>query len=208
MTDLLLIRHGEAQRNQDGILLGWSAGVLTGTGVRQARSLAACLTQWSGPVTAIYSSPLQRAWATAQPIAAALELPPQPLDSLREMNFGQATGLTADQVAVLWPKVYARWQQRDDLGFRFPGGERRDEFLTRVAGAVNAILTRHPGQETVAVVAHGGSIRAALAHLLPQSLHTWWEHSLDNGSITWLRVLNGSTELVALNQQPDREMGC
>ena len=208
MTDLLFIRHGETERNQAGILLGWSAGTLTQAGERQARDLAACLAIWPNPVTALYTSPLQRAWATAQPIARALDVPAQPLDSLREMNFGQATGLTLKQVAVLWPDVYARWQRRDDLHFRFPGGERRADFLARVAGAVDAIVDRHPGEQTVALVAHGGSIRAALAHVLPQPLHTWWKHAFDNGHITWLRVVNTVGELVCLNQTPNRQAGC
>jgi broad specificity phosphatase PhoE len=208
VTDLLFIRHGEAEWNRAGILQGWSAGKLTQVGQRQARDLAACLAGWSSRVTALYTSPLQRAWATAQPIASALGVPAQPLDSLREMNFGQATGLTLEQVAVLWPDVHARWQQRDDLQFRFPGGERRAGFLDRVAGAVDAIVDRHPGEQTVALVAHGGSIRAALAHLLPQPLHTWWKHAFDNGHITWLRVLSRGAELVSLNQTPNRQAGC
>ncbi len=208
MTDLLIIHHGEAEQDQAGVLLGWSAGRLTQAGERQARDLAACLSTWPDPVTAVYASPLQRAWATAQPIARALEVPAQPLDSLREIDFGQATGLTLDQVAVLWPKVYARWQQWDDRDLRFPGGERRAAFLARVGGAVDAILSRHRNGTTVAIVAHAGSIRAALAHLFSQPASTWWENKFDSGHITWVRVMNGAAELVRLNQPPGRQAGC
>jgi alpha-ribazole phosphatase/probable phosphoglycerate mutase len=119
---------------------------------------------------------------------------------LREINFGQVSGLTEEGFRQAMPTVYAHWQERDDLTFQFPGGEQRHAFLRRVGRALDEIVTRHP-KEQVGVVAHGGTIRAGLAHLFPKTMTTRWAYALQNASLTHVRIGKGQNELVVLNDR-------
>jgi broad specificity phosphatase PhoE len=119
-------------------------------------------------------------------------------DGLKEINFGQVSGLTAESFETTMPEVYARWLDRGDLSFQFPGGEQRLAFYRRVGDALEEIVARHP-RDTVAVVAHGGTIRAGLACLLPDTMSDWWGYALENASLTHVRAVDGATELIILN---------
>jgi broad specificity phosphatase PhoE len=198
MTDLLLIRHGQAPHNVHGRWEGWGSTPLTKEGKRQAEALSRRLGSWMPPITRLYASPLNRAWQTAQPIAHRLGLGAIAHKGLREIDFGQVSGLTEDGFRASMPQAFAQWQDRADLTFRFPGGEQRRAFFQRVARALDEIVGRHPG-ETVAVVSHGGALRAGLAHLLPDTMADWWGYALENGSLTHVRIGNSCSHLVALN---------
>lgn len=198
MTELLLIRHGQAPHNVQGRWEGWGATPLTEEGKRQAEAVSCRLGSWMPPISCLYASPLNRAWQTAQPIAQRLGLEAIAHDGLQEIDFGEVSGLTLEAFRESMPDVYARWQDRTDLTFRYPGGEQRQGFFQRVARALDEIVGRHPG-ETVAVVSHGGALRAGLAHLLPDSMTDWWGYALDNASLTHVRTGNRGNHLVALN---------
>jgi broad specificity phosphatase PhoE len=198
VTDLLLIRHGEAAHNLDGRWEGWSSIPLTEKGCRQAEALARRLATWSSPITCLYASPLLRAWQTAKPIARALGLVPIAEDGLREIDFGRVSGLTLEGFRRSMPEVFARWQDRTDLTFQFPDGEQRRAFYRRVGHTLDGIAARHPGRQ-VLVVAHGGTLRAGLAHLFPDTMGDWWTYDLDNASLTHIRIDDGTKSLLTLN---------
>jgi broad specificity phosphatase PhoE len=198
MTEILLIRHGQTHANTTGHWQGWSDPPLTATGHAQAEAVARRLAAERGQIAALYTSPLRRAMATAQAIAAALNLQPTPIDQLKEIHFGQLEGVTLQDMEARYPHLYARWQDRTDMTFRWPGGERRADFFARAAHACQHILARHLDSKVV-IVAHGGTIRACLAHLLPRQLGQWWTYSLDNGGLTRVRVAENETRLLVLN---------
>jgi alpha-ribazole phosphatase/probable phosphoglycerate mutase len=127
-----------------------------------------------------------------------LGLTPIPHDGLCEINFGQVSRLTEDEFRLTMPEIYGRWKERADLTFQFPDGEERFAFLRRVGRALDEIVARHP-REQVGVVAHGGTIRASLAHLIPEMMADRWAYSLHNASLTHVRVGEGQNELVVLN---------
>ena len=198
MTDLLIVRHGQASHNLAARWEGWGDSPLTPLGRRQAEAVAHRLAACSPPVARLYVSPLPRARQTAEPIARRLGLSETPHNGLREIDFGQVAGLTQEMFAQTMPQVYARWLNRRDLTFQFPGGEQRLAFYRRVGRALDEIIERSAGQ-TVVVVAHGGSIRAGLAHLFPETMQDWWAYRLDNASLTHIRVDGEDKTLVVLN---------
>lgn len=198
MTDLLLIRHGQATHNLDGRVVGWESAPLTEEGRNQAQALARGLARWSPPVAHLYTSPQQRARQTAKPIARALKVTPVLDDRLREIDFGQVSGLTMDGFRQTMPEVYARWEDRGDLSFQFPGGEQRLAVFQRIAQALDEIVARHP-VEPVAVVSHGGTLRAGLAYLFPETLSDWWAYVLGNASLTHVHAGTGRKALITLN---------
>jgi probable phosphoglycerate mutase len=198
VTDLLLIRHGQATHNLEGRWEGWGPTPLTPQGRRQADALAHRLDSWVPSIRVLYTSPLCRARQTAEPTARLLGLTPVLCDDLREVNFGQVSGHTLDSFRDSMPEVCGRWQDRSDLTFQFPGGEERLAFFQRVGGALDEISAAHPGAQVV-VVAHGGTLRAGLAHLFPDTMSDWWAYALDNGSLTHVRMDRTGRALLLLN---------
>jgi broad specificity phosphatase PhoE len=137
MTRLVLCRHAKAG-NAD-----------------EANELGAALA--SVPFKAVYTSPLERALATSRAVAVQHGLDPVEVADLREIDFGDVEGLEFDQLsAELQAGLLG-----EPLTVRFPGGETYGELRERVCRALVEIVERHAG-ETVAIVTHAGSIRAAL----------------------------------------------
>ncbi|MGQ9456928.1 MAG: histidine phosphatase family protein [Anaerolineae bacterium] len=198
LTHLLLVRHGESEANRQGIWQGDTDGTLSPLGHLQAMLVAERLAEWEPPVQRLYTSPLRRAMQTAQAIAQRLGLDLAIHPDLREIGVGQVSGLTMEEFAQRFPDVYTRWLDKEDLDFTWPGGERRRAFFQRVGRAVGEILARHAG-EAVALVTHGGTIRAAVASLLGPRGAPWWSYEAENASITYLTVrATGEADLVLL----------
>jgi len=198
-TDLLFVRHGESVANRRGVWQGSSEGDLTSLGLRQAELVAARLVAWESSIGRLYSSPLRRAWQTAEAIAQRLGLEIVADSGLGEIDLGEVNGLSVEEFAARFPELYAQWQDRSDLSYTWPGGEERRAFFQRVRGAVDEIVRRHAG-ETVVLVTHGGTIRAALAGLVGGAWEAWWTYGMDNASISHARVEpGGGPEILSVN---------
>jgi len=198
VTDLILVRHGQATHNLEGRWEGWGSTPLTDTGQRQAEAVAQRLAEWCPPILNLYTSPILRARQTAAAIAHHLGLEAIKHDGLREINFGQVSGMNLDEFRDTMPDLYDRWQDRSDTTFRYPQGEQRLAFFQRVGEALDDILAQHAGDQ-VAVVAHGGTIRAGLAHLFPDTMSDWWTYPLRTASISHVRVNSGGNVLLSLS---------
>jgi broad specificity phosphatase PhoE len=159
---------------------------------------------------AIYSSDLQRAWETAGAVGAALDLAPLPLPALREINVGDWSGLTSAEVRAQEPEMYARYQSGEDVARG--GGERFLDLYTRVVAAVEQLADQQPGR-TLALVTHGGPVRALLMHAARDKASLDVRHvHIGNTSITlligdragWeLGPINDMAHLAASPQAPD-----
>src|SRR2546425_2921355 len=104
VTELLLVRHGETDWNREGRFQGHADPPLNDLGRKQAAELAATLA--GEEVTAVYASPLRRAFETAELIASARGLRPVPVEALREVDVGSWQALAPAQVAArLSPRV-------------------------------------------------------------------------------------------------------
>ncbi len=90
-TRLILVRHGQTEANREFRYIGVRDDALTEHGQAQARELAEALSML--PIAAIYSSPRQRAYHTASPIAARHGLTVKVMDALCEGDFGTWEGL-------------------------------------------------------------------------------------------------------------------
>jgi broad specificity phosphatase PhoE len=159
---LYLVRHAATDEWAAGRCCGRTDVALSAEGRRSAGRLAAAFADLG--VAAVYSSPLRRAVATAEPIAAAAGREVAPCDGLAEIDFGTFEGRTLDEIALAEPELYARWMTVPTT-VRFPGGESYADVRDRAVAAARAIVRRHPGQAAVAV-AHGGPIRAVLGTAL------------------------------------------
>ncbi len=82
-----------------------------------------------------------------------------------------------------------------------PGGESFAQMQARVAPALEACCERHAGEDVV-VVAHGGSIRAMLAHVMGLSAHQALTFSIRNLALTRIEKHGGDWRVQSVNEDP------
>lgn len=198
MTKLVLVRHGQTDANARRIWQGWTESPLSALGVKQAEATARHLAAIGERFDHLVSSPLQRAHHTAQILGQAIGLLPTVDQRLKEMGFGEIEGLTFEEFEARYPEVHRQWLERSDLSFTWPGGESRAGFHRRVQRAAKEILNRHQGKKIV-LVAHGGTLRAILAHLFPEELGQWWSYGLGNCSLTRIDWTANGPQLAMLS---------
>ncbi len=179
MKQILLIRHGQTDWNADGRWQGHEDIPLNTNGLEQAQALAFHLKDH--PITAIYSSDLQRAQQTAAPLAQTLGLTVKTDPRLRELNLGTYQGMTTSEISSQYPAEAAKMRE-DYLGFPFPQGESRRMMQMRALEAFREIVANEAAPE-VAIVAHGGTIRVLLMALFADNEGVR-RQSLYNTSIT------------------------
>jgi broad specificity phosphatase PhoE len=158
VTELLLVRHGETDWNREARFQGHADPPLNELGRAQAAELATMLADEE--VAAVYSSPLKRAFETAELLAAPRGLTAVPVEGLREVDVGSWQGLTRVEIEARFPEQFRRWL---DYGRGWDDGETYEEMGERVIAALRELATRHE-RERIMGVTHGGPIRAALAH--------------------------------------------
>lgn len=200
MTQLIFVRHGQTNGNVEGRWQGWSDTPLNELGKRQAELVANRLSELRGQVRALYSSPLSRAYQTAQTIADRLDLPVRLVTDLREFHFGVIEGMTTAEVEAQYPELLTRWRDHNDFAFAYPGGESKAGFMQRVAETLDTIVARHP-EETVIVVSHGGPLRAMLGHYFPEDQTVWHRFTAGNCSMTVLNMNGHGPQLVKVDDQ-------
>lgn len=201
MLKLYLIRHGETDWNADGRIQGHSDIELNARGLEQSRRLAARLPD-EGEFTALFASPLKRAYCTAEMIGGALRLPITPDVRLLERSLGQLEGLTMREIQEKHPDVHRAWH---DGGPRphIPGEESRDDFVLRTRGFIQDLQAKYKEGRVLAVT-HGGTINMLLMVALNLDIERPLPFYIDNASINvvqWgergarLRVLNDAYHL-------------
>ncbi|MDI7274817.1 MAG: histidine phosphatase family protein [Anaerolineae bacterium] len=196
MTTILLTRHGQTEWNREERYRGQADIPLNATGERQAAALAERLVAF--PITALYTSPLQRAARTAQICAARLGLEAQPLQGLLDIDFGQWQGLTPEQASARDPELYQRWLAAPGT-VRFPGGESLEAVQRRAMEALETVIARHPA-ETVVLVAHMVVNKVLLCTILGLDLNSYFTLRQDTCSLNVFRCHGPQRyEIVTLN---------
>jgi probable phosphoglycerate mutase len=157
VTTILLARHGETDWNREGRFQGWADPPLNATGRAQAVDLSVAL--MADELAAVYSSPLRRAYETAEIVAASRDLEPVSVDALREVDVGSWSGLTREEIEQRFPEQYARWLDYDQ---GWEDGETYEQMAERIVAALLELAALHDGERILAVT-HGGPMRAASA---------------------------------------------
>jgi probable phosphoglycerate mutase len=181
-TVALLIRHGHTDAVGQR-LVGRLPGVgLSLRGKAEVAALAARLA--CTRLAAVYSSPLERAVRTAEPIAAVHRLDVTSLDSLTELDFGEWTGRTFDALDRL--PAWRRFNTHRATA-PVPGGETALDVQRRVVRMLDQLRITHP-HETVALVSHQDVIRTAILHCAGVSLDLFDRFEVSPASITALSL--------------------
>lgn len=193
MTKFLLIRH--ATTNSVGKRLsGRTPGVsLNEEGQQQAAQLAERLSNVQ--LAAIYTSPLERAVETTQPLAAAKQLNYTIADDFIEMDFGQWTNLTFQELdSDAQFKLFNQFRSNT----RIPGGETMLEAQLRIVTGMQKLCKKHPN-ETIAIVSHSDLIKAAVAYYAGIHLDMFQRIEISPASVSIIEVYDETARLILLN---------
>lgn len=159
-THLVLVRHGQTTANIEQRWQGHSDGELTDEGHRQARLVAANIDE----VDAVYTSPLVRAQDTAAALGDAAGIAPVVEADLKEIGFGAWESLTPDEISARDPGALRRLRNGEDIA-RGGTGETFGGVRNRMTASLEAIASHHD-KGIVAVVSHGGALRAFVTGVL------------------------------------------
>ncbi|WPB55937.1 histidine phosphatase family protein [Xylophilus sp. GOD-11R] len=193
MTDVILIRHGETDWNRAMRFQGQTDVPLNAVGLAQADRLSGRVAAES--VHHLVSSDLKRALQTAEPAASQLGLPIATDAGLREQCFGDAEGLTADEIRARRPADWSRWTsfQADQS---FEGGESTRRFHTRSIAALRSLAAAHAGR-TLLLVTHGGVLDMVFRTARALSLDGPRMAEIPNAGFNRVRVdADGAIEIV------------
>jgi len=201
-TRLLLVRHGEVETRYQKKFGGWIDMNLSPNGRRQAKTLADYLR--GKTIDAIYASPMKRVQQTLAPTLKKSGLGQTIFPGLREIGFGDWTGLGWKAVEERFGFQSHEWlDQIHDHGV--PNGESGKVFRRRVGPCLREIIANHPGQN-VAVFCHGGVIRMMLAILLKLPLPKTNHFDIEYASITQVALHPHLAEIELLNFTPWRDL--
>lgn len=194
MACLYIIRHGETMWNREGRFQGATDIPLSDKGRAQARRVAKVMAD--KPLDAIYSSPLSRALDTAKAVALGHGLEVKVVDDLQEINVGEWSGKTWEEIETLWPGLKQSWRANPLTSEPPPGGEDYLHFQKRCLEALEEIAAAHSDSDRVAVVCHGGVIRAVMISLLGMPWATRGKIYTLNCSITRMRWNPGGSVVI------------
>ena len=188
MADLLLIRH--AATEMTGKLCGQIDPPLNALGREQARALAPLLQRCD--VRRLYSSDLQRALQTAQPLAELWDIPIMVRKNFREISFGDWEGRRWSEVRAAGPAAKALESSPELCP---PGGETFACFRERVLFAMKETVADCEDQLTV-IVTHLGVMRIILTELCPTN-HAWEpQRRIDHCAVYRLRANGAVLEFI------------
>lgn len=197
MTRFILIRHGQTVWHSGGVerAEGRAEVDLDEVGISQARATAARLIPWD--ISAVYSSPLKRAFSTATILAARKGLAVQSEPGLIDIDYGKWQGMTHAEAKADNPKIYDLWLKRPHE-VSFPGGEGLDEVRRRAVSVVETLGPKHDGQ-TVVLVAHKVIIKVLLCHFLGLGNTHFWRFQQEFCALNIVEVDRGSATLHVVN---------
>jgi probable phosphomutase (TIGR03848 family) len=198
MPNFLFIRHGETDYNKKMLLPGHIAGIhLNKNGQHQAQLLSEKLS--GAPIKAIFSSPLERALETAEPLALALKLQVTPLAGLLELDCGDWQGLSVKKLSR--QKIWQPVQKYPSL-FKFPGGESFLDCQYRTVQAIESLRSNYSASDLIACFSHADPIKQVLAFYLGLSLDNFQRLTVSPASVSALHIGENGSQLLMLNYNP------
>ena len=201
-TRLILVRHGEVEVSYHKIFGGKIDMNLSPRGHDQAKALAAFLR--GNKLDAIYASPMKRVQQTLAPVLENGAPPQKILRDLREVDFGDWTGMNWEQVCEKFNLFTHEWLDHIERGVA-PNGETGPQLRARVEPIIRDIVKNHAGQ-TVGVFCHGGVIRMILSILLKLPLPRTNMFEIEYAGVTQIALHPQHAEIELLNFTPWRDL--
>jgi broad specificity phosphatase PhoE len=193
VTTFFLIRHASC----DGLgqtLWGRTPGIcLNDTGATEAQCLADRFKNMT--FNAIYSSPLERALQTATVIAENMKLDVKTSDAANEIDFGEWTGKTFDELSR--DERWRHFNRRRSMTM-IPSGESFLDVQNRIVKELETLALQH-GDARVAIISHADVIRAAVAYFSAIPIDLVERFEISPCSVSAVAVNDDNATLLTLN---------
>ena len=196
MTSIYLIRHGQTAWNREEIFRGRTDVPLDETGLKQAELAAEYFRDMD--IHQVYSSPLARAWQTAEKIAQFHSLKVHPLEGIIDISFGNWEGHPLQEIKENDSERYRLWREEPHR-VRLPGGENLEEVRVRAMGAVEEVIQKHP-KKILVLVSHRVINKVLICGILGIDNSHFWQIGQDTTAINLIQYKNGKYILSLLNE--------
>lgn len=184
MFELLFIRHGQTDHNVDQRVMGRQPVPLNEVGKRQAKKIADYLKDVG--LTAVVSSPVERAKATAEAILAChpkLKLILE--EGFSEIDYGEWVNLTIADIVTRYPDIWPDYHS-NPKDVKIPGGEWLMAVRDRTVKAISNLKKLYPDGR-IAIVSHADVIKLAITAILDWPIDMFKSFSMDNGAMVLIR---------------------
>lgn len=195
MTTFFLIRHALCEGVGE-MLWGRTPGIrLNEQGRLQAQQLAG---RFEGTkFDAIYSSPLERALETAEPIARRMKLEVRKSGALNEIDFGEWSGKTFEELD--WDERWRRFNNCRSTA-SVPGGESFLEAQSRVVKEIDRLAHEHTDCD-VGIVSHADPIKAVIGYFAATPIDLIQRIEISPCSVSVIAVDKQNVTLLTVNNR-------
>tara|TARA_Y100000590_G_C15613834_1_gene974925 strand:- start:444 stop:1061 length:618 start_codon:yes stop_codon:yes gene_type:complete len=193
---IIFLRHAQAENNTKRILAGRTEGVpLTKTGIQQAEQISEYLKPLD--ISAIYSSPIERAKHTAEIVTKNSAIDVELDDRLTEIHMGKFTRMNYDDMFAKYGNIFLKFYENDPVIAEhevetFPSVQKR------ILDMVDHVIKKHKN-ENVILVTHMDPIKSILANVMDLKPKTLFELIIANASFTILTEQERKFSLSAIN---------
>ena len=193
---IIFLRHAQAENNTKRILAGRTDGVsLTKTGIQQAEQISEYLKPLD--ISAIYSSPIERAKHTAEIVTKNSAIDVELDDRLTEIDMGKFTRMNYDDMFAKYGNIFLKFYENDPVIAEhevetFPNVQKR------ILDMVDHVIKKHKN-ENVILVTHMDPIKSILANVMDLKPKTLFELIIANASFTILTEQERKFSLSAIN---------
>lgn len=199
-TRVFFVRHGVTDQTGKA-LYGQMQGIhLNEEGLEQARQIA----EYFEPVhvDAIFSSPLERAYQTAQVIGKGRNVEITTRDELKDTDVGAWTNMLFEECSEFpeWKAVQGVPSQ-----FCFPEGESFVDVFDRMSTIVRSIVSFNKGKNVV-ITCHRDPIIILLASYLGVHMDSFQRIPCKPASLTEVVFTNGIARVESINVLPAQRM--
>ena len=196
---IIFLRHAQAENNTKRILAGRTEGVpLTKTGIEQAERIAKYLAPID--ISAIYSSPIERAKHTAEIVANAFDQNTVGVEldeRLTEIDMGKFTRMNYDDMFAKYGNIFLKFYENDPVISEHEV-ETFPDVQKRVLDMVDHVMKKH-NNENVILVTHMDPIKSMLAKVMNLVPQTLFELIIANASLTIITEQDKKFSLSAIN---------
>ena len=199
---IIFLRHAQAKNNVERVLAGRSDGIpLTDLGLQQAEKIANFLEPLK--ISAIYSSPIERALHTTKIVSNKLNLQYKIDHRLTEIEMGSFSGMLYEEMFAKHGNIFLKFYQDNPL-IEKNGVETFSNVKKRVLDMVNYCSQKHDN-ENILLVTHMDPIKAMISTVLQLKPESLYELIIRNASLTIVKKEQSNFSMVAINSMsPDR----
>jgi broad specificity phosphatase PhoE len=181
MLEIYLVRHGESVGNREDRFRGRHDFPLNENGIRQARVLYQELS--SVRFDAIYSSPLKRAFTTAEILAN--KRPVLKIDNgFTNISLGDWENRKKSEIREGYPDLWKLWTTEPEK-LNFPGMETLAQVSERSYKSLQKLIKSHP-KGIIAIVSHRAVIKPLIAAVLNIPEPYFWKVHMDTAAYSIL----------------------